>query len=110
MTENGHIVDYEERKTAARERAAGAGDEALMILAADKISKVRELQVETADGDAGKTADVPASPRERFSHYEQCLRLLERQLASSPLVADLRTEVDQLSHVFAADSAVGAVH
>ena len=36
--------------------------------------------------------------------------LLERQLADSPLVADLRTEVDQLSDVFAADSAVGAVH
>ena len=109
MTENGHFINYEERKTAARERAAAAGDEALMILAADKISKVRELQIETADGDSGKRPTAPASPRQRFTHFAQCLELLERRLPGSPLVADLRAEVDQLSRVFSHDLAVGAI-
>jgi (p)ppGpp synthase/HD superfamily hydrolase len=100
MTENGRIVDYDERKAAARERAAGGGDEALMILAADKISKVRELQVETADRDSRRTAQATTSPRQRFRHYEQCLKLLERHLPDSALVADLRTEFDRLAHLF----------
>lgn len=44
LTDDDRIADHDERKAAAREQAAAAGDEALMILAADKISKARELR------------------------------------------------------------------
>lgn len=46
LTDAEHIADHDQRQAAAREQAAAAGEEALMILAADKISKIRELKLE----------------------------------------------------------------
>ena len=35
----------------------------------------------------------------RFAHYQECLQLLERHLPHSPLVANLRAEIDRLPDV-----------
>jgi (p)ppGpp synthase/HD superfamily hydrolase len=96
VTDDDHITDYQQRKAAEREQAASAGDEALMILAADKISKVRELQLETATARRRSTPISSESWLLRFAHYHECLRLLERQLLDSPLVANLHAEVERL--------------
>jgi (p)ppGpp synthase/HD superfamily hydrolase len=98
VSEDQRIIGYPERKAALREQVASAGHEALMVLAADKISKVRELRLEVA-----RTRHQPAplsrSQGCRLAHYRHCLRLLEAQLTDSPLVARLRTELEKPSLV-----------
>jgi (p)ppGpp synthase/HD superfamily hydrolase len=100
LTENEQIPDHDERKAAAREQAAAAGEEALMILAADKISKARELKLETATARRRKRAIATPSRLRRLDHYQRCLRLLEQRLPHSPLVAGLRAELEQLPDPF----------
>ncbi len=96
VTDDDDIADYDERKAAEREQAAAAGDEALLILAADKISKVRELRMEIARARRGKRAIATASRVQHFSHYHECLRLLEQHHMRPELVAQLRAEIEQL--------------
>src|SRR5438270_2936883 len=44
VTEDEHLRGYRLRKAALRQQVAGAGHDAVMIFAADKVSKVRELR------------------------------------------------------------------
>jgi (p)ppGpp synthase/HD superfamily hydrolase len=86
VTEESGIAGYARRKAALREQVAVGGHDALMVFAADKLSKVRELRL----GNAG-----PPRAR-RLKHYRQSLTLLEERLADSPLVRELRTALDSL--------------
>jgi (p)ppGpp synthase/HD superfamily hydrolase len=84
VSEDRDIPTYARRKAALREQVADAGVEALMVFAADKVSKVRELGLPGA----------PARPPQlRLRHYRRCLELLERRL-NSPLVGELRSELE----------------
>jgi (p)ppGpp synthase/HD superfamily hydrolase len=83
VSEDEHIVGYSARKAALRDQVGKAGDEALMLFAADKVSKARELRIPGA-----------ARPRKRrLVHYERCLALLQERLPDSRLVAQLKTEL-----------------
>jgi (p)ppGpp synthase/HD superfamily hydrolase len=84
VSEDPGIPTYAQRKAALRAQVADAGPEALMVFAADKISKVREYNAATK----------PPS-RLRVTHYRRCVELLERRLSGSPLVAQLRAEYDR---------------
>jgi (p)ppGpp synthase/HD superfamily hydrolase len=87
VTEDEQIAGYTARKAALRDRVAKAGEEALTLFAADKISKARELRCEW-----------PGAPRyrhRRLEHYQRCLALLQEHLPQSPLVAQLRAELDE---------------
>jgi (p)ppGpp synthase/HD superfamily hydrolase len=99
VSDDDNIADYHERKAAAREQAAAAGDEALMILAADKISKVRELRTEILAARRRRDAIATASRARRAFHYHECLHLLEQHLADSPLSARLHAEIELLPEV-----------
>jgi hypothetical protein len=94
VSEDQRITGYAERKAALRDQVARAGHDALMVLAADKISKVRELKLEIAQRRA-HTAPVSCSWERRLTHYRHCLRLLEEHLPDSPLVTTLRTELEK---------------
>jgi (p)ppGpp synthase/HD superfamily hydrolase len=94
VTENDRIAGYHERKAALREQVAGAGEDALSIFAADKISKIRELRLETLSH--RPTARASASRDWRVRHYRDCLSLLDWTLRESPLVAQLRREFEAL--------------
>jgi len=94
VSEDPRITGYAERKAALRDRVARAGHDALMVLAADKIAKVRELKLETTQRRA-PTAPVSCSRERRLTHYRHCLRLLEEHLTDSPLVTTLRTELEK---------------
>jgi hypothetical protein len=96
VSEDERIADYATRKAALRDRVADAGEEALMLFAADKISKARELRL----GGAGLS--VPLQParesrlrRQRLAHYERCLTLLKERLPDSPLVRRLEAELEK---------------
>jgi len=85
VTEDVRIEGYAKRKTALREQVANAGEEALMLFAADKISQVRELRL-----------GVASPPKRRVAHYHRSLRVLQEHLPDSPLTAQLRMELARL--------------
>jgi (p)ppGpp synthase/HD superfamily hydrolase len=87
VSEDERIAGYAARKAALRDQVAKAGDEALMLFVADKISKARELRCEGAG--------VHRSRRRRLAHYQRCIALLQEHLPESPLVAQLRAELDE---------------
>jgi (p)ppGpp synthase/HD superfamily hydrolase len=88
VSEDSGIRTYARRKAALRAQVAAAGPEALMVFAADKVSKVRELSLEPS---------APRPSQRRMTHYRRCLELLERLLTDSPLVTQLRSELNQLA-------------
>jgi (p)ppGpp synthase/HD superfamily hydrolase len=88
LSEDSGIRGYAPRKAALRDQVAAAGPEALMVFAADKVSKVREYSL-------GETVRRPS--QRRLTHYRRCLNLLERSLPDSPLVVQLRLEFDRLN-------------
>jgi (p)ppGpp synthase/HD superfamily hydrolase len=88
VSEDPAIPGYARRKAALRDQVAAAGPEALMVFAADKISKVRELALARSQTRVA---------RRRLTHYRRCLELLERLLSDSPLVSQLRTEFDRVA-------------
>lgn len=96
VSDDDRISGYATRKAALRQQVAGAGDEALTLFAADKLSKLRELRRETSAQSAG--GSTPGRPREprarRLRHYQRSLALLEERLPQSPLVAELRDELE----------------
>jgi (p)ppGpp synthase/HD superfamily hydrolase len=86
VSDDPRIRSYARRKAALREQATAAGPEAMMVFAADKISKVRELRL----------VPSPAKvPLRRLTHYRRSVELLESRLGGSPLVAQLRAEFDR---------------
>ena len=95
VSEDGHIAGYARRKAALREQVARTGEEALMLFAADKLSKVRELHLGPTPARKSHSASavVTGSLARRLTHYRHCLALLEDQLPDSPLVKQLRTEL-----------------
>ena len=95
VTEDERIIGYAERKAALREQVARAGHDALMVFAADKISRVRELSLETAQDTRARPAPVSRSRNRRLAHYRHCLGLVEELLIASPLVTELRTQLEK---------------
>jgi (p)ppGpp synthase/HD superfamily hydrolase len=95
VSDDDHIAGYTKRKAALRQQVAGAGEEALTLFAADKLSKLRELRRDAAF-DSTDTA-APSRVRElrarRLRHYQRSLALLEERLRDSPLVRQLRDEL-----------------
>jgi hypothetical protein len=65
ITEDGSIADFDLRKAALRGQVAASGRDALLLLAADKISNVRALRV-ALDRSPEREA-TPASP-EKVRH------------------------------------------
>ena len=99
VSEDERITGYEQRKAALREQVAGAGEEALILFAADKLSKVRELRLgptparKSHSGAAASGAVITRTRDRRLTHYRHCLALLEDQVPDCPLVKQLRTEL-----------------
>jgi (p)ppGpp synthase/HD superfamily hydrolase len=95
VSEDQRIETYSERKAALCERIRGESDAAVMLFAADKVSKVRELRREGPRGRrrSGAVVAAKASRRQRIAHYRRCLRLLDERMPDSPLVSQLREEL-----------------
>jgi (p)ppGpp synthase/HD superfamily hydrolase len=90
VTEPVPAGSYQERKAALRGAVEAAeDDDAVVIYAADKVAKVRELRMALAAHDGNGAA-------EKLEHYRASLALLERRLAGHPLVRQLRFELEAL--------------
>jgi HD domain len=103
LSEDPAISGYSARKAALRDQVQAAGDEALMVFAADKVSKARELSLIFAR--APRTNGTPHPARRgskgsrKLAHYRHCAELLQERLPDSPLLESLRRELAQLSLV-----------
>lgn len=96
LTEDEQISGYATRKAALRRQVETAGTDALMVFAADKVSKIRELPVDRS----GSEAETVSQTRQRkIRHYRSCLEMLERHIADSPLVVELRAELERRTGV-----------
>jgi (p)ppGpp synthase/HD superfamily hydrolase len=85
VSENPAIAEYAARKAALREQVAYAGEDALMLFAADKLSKVRELHDPRAK-----------APARRITHYRRSLELLKALLPDYRLTRELDSELEQV--------------
>lgn len=96
VSDDERIAGYARRKAALRQQVADAGDEAMALFAADKLSKLRELRHETALDSPGSHTTGRARTRRarRLRHYQRSLAMLEERLPDFPLVRDLRDELD----------------
>jgi (p)ppGpp synthase/HD superfamily hydrolase len=109
VSEDRRISGYTRRKAALRQQAGAAGPEALMIFAADKVSKVRELRsaLAAATRSHERIERSLFDPR-RLVHFRRCVGMLEKRLGGSPLVALLRTEMAGLDSDLKATTEVPA--
>lgn len=84
------IPGEEERKDEVRDRVRGAGGHALVVYAADKISKVRELRTLLANGLDERQAEI------KSRRYWKSLDMLEQTTPDKRLVELLRFELEAL--------------
>jgi (p)ppGpp synthase/HD superfamily hydrolase len=107
VSDDGRIARYSVRKSALRQKVADAGEEALMLLAADKISKARELRQasDLAAPCARSRSHTTGTRRDRLTHYRKCLTLVRERLPDSPLSNQLEDELDALDAELAAPAA-----
>lgn len=96
VSDDDGISGYTARKAALRQQVAGAGNEALALFAADKLSKLRELRREPTGGVGARPAARREPRARRLRHYERSLALLEERLPNSPLVQELGAELKGL--------------
>jgi (p)ppGpp synthase/HD superfamily hydrolase len=61
VSDDARIAGYAKRKAALRQQVAGAGDEALTLCAADKLSKLRELRARDRCRSDGQRRPHPGS-------------------------------------------------
>ena len=98
VSEDTGIASYAQRKSALRQQVAAAGREALLVFAADKVSKVRELRgVISSATRTHKPVKRTLIPLRRLTHFRRCLGMLEERLGEDPLVELLRTELTGLN-------------
>jgi (p)ppGpp synthase/HD superfamily hydrolase len=81
------IPGYARRKAMLRGQVAQAGEDALMVFAADKLSKVRELRLDACSDSTVR--------RRKLRHYRLLLVMLQERLPDSPIVAALAAELDK---------------
>lgn len=97
LSEDPTISGYNERKAALRDQMLTADDEALMVFAADKVSKARELRLALSRNGRRASFRPGSRPQRKLAHYRRCAELLEERLAGSPLVESLRRELAELA-------------
>ena len=88
VSDDPSIKDDALRKAALREQVARAGDCAVAVFAADKVSKARELRIRAGYGRFQRKDDT------RIAHYQASLEMLDELMPGHQLVDRLRAELD----------------
>jgi (p)ppGpp synthase/HD superfamily hydrolase len=104
LTEDASISSFDARKEALREQVAAAGDRAVTIFAADKLSDIRGLTTgverfeDTIEARMGTTVESMAG------HYEESVTMIEERAPESAFVPALRAELERLRELGSAES------
>lgn len=90
VSDDSTIVGEEERKDDVRERVRRGSEEAAILYAADKVSKVRELRFLMASDPDDPEIDL------RLVRYRRSLAMLEERIPGNRIVELLRFELEAL--------------
>lgn len=93
VSDDPQIADEEQRKDEVRQRVRDNGGDALVIYAADKVSKVRELRMLIAQGLDPRQTDI------KLRRYRKSLLMLEQQIPGTRIVELLRFELEALENL-----------
>ena len=88
VSDDPSIEDEARRKAALREQVAKAGECAVAVFAADKVSKARELRLRVEEGRFRR------KDRAKLDHYQASLEMLDELMPGHQLVDRLRAELD----------------
>jgi HD domain len=96
LTEDSTIASFSERKAALRDQVGAAGDRALTIFAADKLSDVLGLRrgIQTFGGAVEER--MGASIRSMAGHYRESVELIEAGRPGSTFLPELHAQLDCL--------------
>jgi (p)ppGpp synthase/HD superfamily hydrolase len=87
VSDDPSIEDEARRKAALREQVAQAGECAVAVFAADKVSKARELRLRVEEGRFRR------KDRAKLDHYQASLEMLDELMPGHRLVDRLRAEL-----------------
>lgn len=94
VSDDPSVADEERRKDDVRERVRKArSEEGLVLFAADKVSKVRELRMLIPTGLA------PGDAKVKLQRYRKSLQMLEQELPEAMVVGLLRFELEALERL-----------
>lgn len=103
LTDDESIDSYKARKAEHRERLAAAGEEAMAIYAADKLTNVKMLRdaYREQGEQVGEELSVPLD--EKVDVWERDLEMLSANKAESPAVRVLASSLEDQLNALAAD-------
>jgi (p)ppGpp synthase/HD superfamily hydrolase len=90
VSDDPEIEDEELRKDDVRERVQRADGFALAVYGADKLSKVRELRMQLAQGLDRAEAEI------KLRRYQKALAMLEQEIPGNEIVELLQFELEAL--------------
>lgn len=108
LSDDAAIESYRQRKRDHRDRVEAAGQEAMAIYAADKLTNVAMLRdAHSAEGEETIAAELKVPLDEKVEVWESDLEMLRRHAADSPtlqtLTASLEEQLNRLTVDRAAD-------
>ena len=109
LTEDASISSFGERKEALRKQVAAAGDRAVTIFAADKLSDIRGLTTGVEQFEDTLEARMGTTVESMAGHYEESVTMIEERVPDCAFVPALRTQLERLRGLGTAESpATGA--
>jgi len=96
LTDDGSIEEYRQRKAEHRERVAAAGEEALAIYGADKLTNTRTLRDAYAEEGNAVREEFKVPLELKTEIWEADLALLREKAPELPFLDDLEAELTRL--------------
>jgi len=96
LTDDESIEEYRQRKAEHRERVAAAGEEALAIYGADKLTNTRALRDAYAEEGEAVRDEFKVPLELKTEIWEADLALLREKAPELPFLDDLETELTRL--------------
>jgi (p)ppGpp synthase/HD superfamily hydrolase len=106
LTDNASVEPYGARKREHRDRVEAAGDDALAIYAADKLTNVRMLRsAYEEDGEESIEGELKVPLDEKIGIWEKDLEMLGENAAENPAIGALSAQLEAQLRALAADRA-----
>jgi (p)ppGpp synthase/HD superfamily hydrolase len=106
LTDNASVEPYGARKREHRDRVEAAGDDALAIYAADKLTNVRMLRsAYEEDGEEGIEGELKVPLDEKIGIWEEDLEMLGENAGENPAIRALSAQLEAQLRALAADRA-----
>jgi (p)ppGpp synthase/HD superfamily hydrolase len=104
LTDNATVEPYAMRKREHRDRVEAAGDDALSIYAADKLTNVKMLRgAHRKEGEAAVERELKVPLDEKIEIWEQDLEMLRENAAENPAVRALASSLEEQLKALAED-------